>query len=317
VKAEPRSGRKTGTVSDWEGSGPKRRIFLRWVVITAAVLMLVGVAMYVSRRGGGLPVVTVEDEEGAIQPAPGGCPQTNPVAVNDDSRVYYPVAYPHGGGLSVHGCYDTARSAAADGYRLADPPPGARVVEGIYLEATRSPSDHDCRELAAVVGYTIPCPRRLPAPADGPPCGERLCTYPGPDRLVSRRPLGSRGVVIQHGFTIPPEPPWSGSPHDLVITAVEVAGRPGDPTPRILGPRELVSCFPEGEVQPRGETTFRTCVDARPFVPGYGGHPLERHTAAVWRRGNVVYAAGIEGAGNHVDALLAAVIADIKYVAPP
>ena len=69
-------------------------------------------------------------------------------------------------------------------------------------------------------------------------------------------------------------------------------------------------------MRPQGADVFRTCVDAQPWVPGFGGYPLERHTAAIWRRGDVVYAAGVEGAGPHIDALLAALIDGITYVDP-
>ncbi|MDQ3938861.1 MAG: hypothetical protein M3253_09325, partial [Chloroflexota bacterium] len=86
---------------------------------------------------------------------------------------------------------------------------------------------------------------------------------------------------------------------------------------QVAGPPELVSCFPERDIAARGRSEFRTCVDAHPWVPGVGGYPLERHTTAVWRRGDVVYAAGVEGAGDHVDALLEALIEGIEYIDPP
>ncbi len=201
---------------------------------------------------------------------------------------------------------------------VAGPRAGTVLVDGIYLEPTRSPSRADCQELATAVRYTVPCPRRLPAPADGPDCGGSRCIFPGPHRSRARGPARNVGVVLQHrSFMVPEVPPWLGVRRNLVVTAVPVARRTVQGELRVAGPPELVSCFPPDHIVAQGPTVFRICVNARPWVRGAGGYPLQRHTAAVWRRGDVVYAGGVEGAGDHIDALLTALIEGIEYIDPP
>ncbi|MPZ73110.1 MAG: hypothetical protein GEU74_07740 [Nitriliruptorales bacterium] len=317
-------------MSDWEGGGGQGVRWGRFVTGLVAIV-LVAAGLYATRQQGRLPIDT--DDEPVVEaseqahvlvtgPLPEvdgwSCPETHPIRAYAEG-AYYPAAYPRGtGGVPrPDECYDTAERAEEAGYRLAAPPAGAVLVDGLYLEPTRSPSKGHCQELANAVGYTVACPGLLPAPSDGPRCGRLLCIFPGPDRLEAPRPPRNAGIVIQHrSFTVPPESPWLGVPRDVVVTAVRLATEGTDDTVRVAGPSEFVSCFPEGEIVAQGPRVFRTCVDARPWAPGVGGYPLERHTAAVWRRGRVVYAAGVEGAGRHVDALLTALIDGIEYVDP-
>ena len=184
----------------------------------------------------------------------------------------------------------------------------------LRLRTARSPTRRDCASVAQDVGYPVACPRRLPPPAAATSCGG-ICIVEGPDRRAVLPAARSVGLVIQQAeFPVPSSPPWLGIARELVVTSVPVARNTGEL--RLAGPENLVSCFPERAVTPRGRTAFRTCVDAQPWTVESEGFPLERHTAAVWRRGDVVYAAGIEGAGDHVDAALTALIAGIEYVEP-
>jgi hypothetical protein len=321
--------RDTGGVSDWEGGW--RPGIRWWRVGIAAALVVIAVAAYITRATDNLAIETGDEEPTAevsefvdvVVTSPlraddrWYCPSTHPFRAGPEGS-YYPPGHPGNNQLAPpDACYESADRAKEAGYLLAEPPPGTDVVEGIYVEPTRSPSMDDCRELAVAVGYTVPCPTRLPAPADGPPCGHRLCVFPGPDGLAQRRPRHA-GIVIQHdGFAVPAEVPWVGVERDVVVTAVEVDRVGRDGVVRVAGPEEFVSCFPENGLKPQGPDAFRTCVDGRPWVPGFGGLPLEGHTSAVWRRGDVVYAAGVVGAGDHIEALLATIIDGIEYVDPP
>ena len=320
--------RHTGGVSEWEGG---RRQRVRWSAgLAMVVVAALGATSIWSLRGpdrlavdndespvaGETEAVNVVVAEPLRSDERTYCPSTHPVGAYPDGS-FHPVGYPVASTAQPDACYDSAEAAEAAGHRRAAPPAGTEVVQGIYLEPTRSPSAADCRALADVAGYAVPCPARLPVPADGPSCGVRMCAFSGPDG--PRQDSGSRpvGIVIQHrSFVIPPEPPWLGAPRDVVVTAVQVAGTRPNGAVRPGGLRELVSCFPEADIRPRGRSVFRTCVDAKPWVPGFGGYPLERHTSAVWRRGDVVYAAGVKGAGLHVEALLTAIIDGITYVDP-
>ena len=315
-------------MSEWEGG---RRQRVRWGTgLAIVVVVAVGATSLWSMRGPDRlavdnderPIAGETDTVAVVVTEPlraderWYCPSTHPVGAYPDG-AYHPVGYPADAPERPVECYHTAAAAEAAGYRQAPPPAGTKVVHGIYLEPTRSPSAADCRALANVAGYAAPCPARLPAPADGPSCGARLCAFSGPDGSRGHSRSRPVGIVIQHrSFAIPPEPPWLGAPRDVVVTAVQVAQTQPNGSVRLAGPRELVSCFPEADVHPRGRSVFRTCVDAKPWAPGSGGYPLERHTSAVWRRGDVVYAAGVTGAGRHVEALLTAIIDGITYVDP-
>lgn len=318
-------------MSDWEG-GTRQGVRWRRLGIGVTVIALLAGAYYGMRNDNGLaidtdnePAVDVSEIVDIVVTAPLNaddtwyCPSTHPVRAYADGGRYYPEGFPTDPGDvdRPDECYDTAERAEAAGYDAVPPPDGTVLIDGLYVEPTRSPSVDDCRDLARTVGFTVPCPRRLPAPADGPPCGERLCVFPGPDSLTERRPRHP-GVVIQHdGFSVPSQVPWVGVARDVVVSAVAVDEYRDDGTIGVKGPEEFVSCFPESGLKPEGRRVFRTCVDAKPWVPGFGGFPLEGHTSAIWTRGDVVYAAGVVGAGDHIEALLAAVIDGIEYVEPP
>ena len=319
--------RHTGTVSDWEGGW---RPGIRWWRIGIAVAVFaLAVAAYLTRPSDNLSIDT-SDEEPTVEvsesvevvvesPLRAGdqwfCPSTHPFRAGP-RQAYFPPGHPGNRQLAApDACYASTERAEEAGYRLAAPPAGTQLVEGIYVEPARSPSREDCRELASAVGYPVPCPGRLPAPAEGPPCGTNVCIFRGPDGTSER---GGAGVLIQYdSFAVPAQSPWLGVERDIVLSAVEVEGTGSDGVVRVAGPDAFVSCFPENGLKPKGPAAFRTCVDGRSWVPGFGGLPLEGHTSAIWRRGDVVYAAGVIGAGDHIEALLTSIIDGIEYVAPP
>lgn len=86
---------------------------------------------------------------------------------------------------------------------------------------------------------------------------------------------------VRASFVIPPERPWVGIARDLVVTAVQVAATLPHGAAGLAGPSELVSCFSGGDIIPRGTKELRV------------------------------------GAGDHVDALLTAIIDGMTYVDPP
>ena len=311
-------------MNDWEGGirPTMRRLWVAAAVAAAAV----AVAVMAARPSGRLSVEptdappTGDVTEAALVLAPlrtadgWRCPAAS--GVRAAGSVYYPAGYPVTAAADVRpeGCYETAAQAAAAGYRRPPTPAGSVLVEGIYLERVRT---DDCARAARAAGFAVPCPARLPVPAGTSLCRE-ACVFEERGGPHPRRSTRDAGVVFQHrDFFVPPEPPWLGMGRDVVLTALPVTRRGAGGAVQVAGPREFVSCFPEGELVPQGRSVVRVCVDAKPFVPGAGGYPLQRHSAAIWQRGDVVYAAGVEGSGDHVTALLEAIIAGIRYVAPP
>lgn len=306
---------------EWEGG---RRQGIRWGRARAVLLVvaLVATVVLVARRehrlaidtdNPSVPVETAPVEVVVTSPLQAGdrwyCPSTHPVRVYEEDGLYYPSEYPRGEGHIARpaNCYQDAGRAQEDGYRLAPPPAGSALVGGVYLEPARAPTTQACTALAAAVGFTVPCPRHLPTPADGPTCTHARCEFGG-------------GVIVeQRSFRVPAG--WAGGadPHVVIAAAPVAVGH-------ILRPRRpivvdadeaLVSCSPDDPVQPGGEDVIVLCPPAPPWVPGLGGYPHEQHTAAFWRRGRVVYAASVEGSTPQTEAVLRAVIDSIAYVEPP
>jgi hypothetical protein len=53
--------------------------------------------------------------------------------------------------------------AESSGYRPAPAPAGGREIDGVYLVPTTDVEKQACSEAAGRLGYSVPCPRLLPA----------------------------------------------------------------------------------------------------------------------------------------------------------
>lgn len=94
------------------------------------------------------------------------CPLGHPVLATEDGRSY-PPAYPTQppAAAAPVACYDTTDQATYWGYPPAPLPPGALNLDGEYLVPTSRRLHHQCRQAAGRVGFAVPCPMLLPAPA--------------------------------------------------------------------------------------------------------------------------------------------------------
>ena len=306
-------------MSDWEGG---QRQGVRWRRIGAAVLVVavIGGGIYGVRNRGqiaietdGTPVGDVTETVDVVVTAPlrAGdrwyCPSTHPITAYDGGE-YFPAHYPDRNEAEQPAdCFADPQRADDAGYDLADPPEGAILAGGVYLEPTRAPTTAACGEVANYVGFTVPCPGRLPTPAFGPTCAQDSCVF---------SPESREGVVIEHRtFAIPPDWPGSGNPQ-LFVTAVEIAREVARGQLMVHGEPALVACSADDPVEATSRPRFVVCPAGQTWVPRIQGEPHEDHTAAFWRRGEVVYAASVDGQGTAAEELLHALIDGIEYVDP-
>lgn len=301
---------------DWDRG---ERQGVRWGRLGAAVLVLAIVAggVYVIRHRNQLavetgedgPVVDVSESVDVVGTAPlqAGdrwyCPSTFPVGAYEDG-FYRPPEYPRDTGVDrPEQCYADSERAESEGYDLAPPPGDVVLAGGVYLEPTRTPSDDACADLATSLGFTVPCPTRLPVPADGPSCQMDSCTYGD-----------FSGVVIEHRhFRVPADWPDDVQPQ-VIVTAVPRRRLQDEsveyPTP------ELVACRLGDPVEVNAQPLFVQCPPGDTWIPRIQGDPHEEHTAAFWRKDDVVYGASVEGHTDAAEALLHALIDGIEYVPP-
>jgi hypothetical protein len=59
-------------------------------------------------------------------------------------------------------CYRTNYEAASQGYRLAAPPPGAIVYQGVYLVPIQPAVHDECVRIGLAKGLLFPCPLMVP-----------------------------------------------------------------------------------------------------------------------------------------------------------
>ena len=302
---------------NWEGG---ERQGVRWRRLGAGVLVVaVGAATFYAVRNrnqlgietGEGPAVEVSETVEVVVTAPlrAGdrwyCPTTYPVAAFDDGE-YRPAEYPRVDQSERPAqCYADPQRAEDDGYDLADPPDGVVLAGGIYLEPVRLPHREGCANAATWVGVTVPCPTRLPTPADGPSCEIDSCVF------------GDRsGVIIEHRqFRVPRDWPPDVEPH-VVLTAVGVARERGDGSLQVSGPQAFGACRAGDPVAAPQRPQFIQCPEGNTWIPRFQGDPHEGHTAAFWRRNDVVYGASVEGTGGAAEELLHALIDGIEYVDP-
>jgi hypothetical protein len=98
------------------------------------------------------------------------CPLDHPVLATAAGRSYPPghPAQPPPDARPV-ACYDTTDQATQAGYPPAPLPPGALDLGGEYLVPAPGQLHRQCRQAANRVGFAVPCPMLVPAPAPNTP----------------------------------------------------------------------------------------------------------------------------------------------------
>jgi hypothetical protein len=143
---------------------------VRSLAVIAASILLIGAAAVMYLKGG-IPHLL-----GLDRPPPGespiaigtawDCPSGYAVkAYATGGLIYYPATYPKPPAYEDRPvrCFRTNAEAASQGYRLAAPPPGAIVYQGVYLVPSQ-PSVHDeCVRIGRAKGLLFPCPLMVPS----------------------------------------------------------------------------------------------------------------------------------------------------------
>ena len=298
---------------EWEG-GERHGVAWRRLLVVLGLLAVVAAGWAGLRGDGGMvvetdrnPVAGVSDEpEGVLQPPVRAgsrwlCPDDHPVRAYEPD-LYYPPEHPSvpPDASRPHGCFLNAEWAESAGYELAPTPPDVMEVGSLYLVPTTAPAVAACAGVAAVVGFAVPCPERLPAPGRASSCANTCLFYGDGDQP---------GVVIeQRGFPLPLEWCEPCEAH-VVITAV-----------RDQAPAELISCGPKMARDVRaGEriTGFHDCGPGPEWLPAIAGYPHERHTLLVDQAGPITFAVSMEGHGAQVRAVVSAVRRHLVGVAAP
>jgi hypothetical protein len=144
-------------------------------VITLSLLLISAAAGYQLRAG-------ILHLLGSARAAPGqeplqigrawDCPASWPFKAYLPSAFYYPAYHPSPPPFEVRPkrCYHSSLEAKAAGFRLAPPPPGGAVAEGVYLVPASARVAAACRAAIAPAGFPIPCPLLLPLASSDDPC---------------------------------------------------------------------------------------------------------------------------------------------------
>jgi hypothetical protein len=237
------------------------------------------------------------------------CPSSHPVAAYERG-TYRPREYPREVAASERpvDCYSDVARAESAGYQREDPPPGVVLAGGVYLVPTVAPDGEACRILAGAVGFPAPCPTRLPAPGFAASCEAYTCTYGDVNDLRN-------GVVISYR-TFPVPDDWSNDAEPNIVIAAVAVEDAASGRMRIDGPPELAGCTVDTPEDVGEQVRFVQCEPGDPWIPRFQGEPHQDHTAAFWRRGDVVYSASVDGHGPTADELLHALVDGITYVEP-
>jgi len=186
----------------------------RPVAVIAVSLLLIAGATGFQARGQILHLL------GGDRPIPGSAPvalgntwacPSGGLRAYRSGMVYYPWYYPAAVpvGIKPTRCYRTARDAESAGFRLALPPTGGVVLDGVYLVPANVQTV--CQAAASQLGIVIPCPTLLPI--DGSKEG-LLCPGP-PDPSGPPSCLHPDGFTMQFTLATPPDypgaRPWFGS----------------------------------------------------------------------------------------------------------
>jgi hypothetical protein len=162
-------------------------------------------------------------------------------------------------------CFASLDEASRGGYDLAPPPPGDRVIGGVYLEPAGLPLETRCRAAAVKLGLAVPCPTLIPSSA------------------TQQLNFGHGTFVIEVDFSGPPGYVGiEGSPgNHLFVQAYAHARRffrdpclnPANSTP--------------GPVVHGATTGFIDCPEGSSMNSG--------HAVLVWQRSDVLYAVSVHG----------------------
>lgn len=281
------------TDGEWETG---RRQGPPWRVVGAVLLVaLVAGAAWAARDGGALPVeTTTESAEGSefigivVAEPPSGsggrwaCAGAVPHAAYADGTVY-PPQHPDKPTVAERPavCFAELDAALAEGYDLAPPPDGSEVAGDLYLVDARA--EALCRDGAGQVGFAVPCPGVLPAPAGR---GVGLLRCAGTE---GRCRYGDGYVLELSGFPVPPR--WCDGCRQHVMFTAERRG-----TESVLSACDFaeLDLLPAGDLLPLG---YSRCGAAPPWITGNGGFPHESHLLYRFVEDDIVYGISVEGHG--------------------
>jgi hypothetical protein len=272
-------------------------------VVTAAILV---VALVVTGR-----VLSGRESRTSAQPAPTAaldapyrigdrvvCPPGRPVLATSDGRSYPPghPARPRREADAV-ACYQTAAQAAGAGYAPAPLPAGILELGGVYLVPTTGQLRRQCRQAAGRLGFAVPCPRLLPAPAPN---------TAAPTMCDRRSPWCSPqfGFLFEDsGFVVPPGY-VGGDPATGPSLAIAAAKR-------ATGSVACVGERPVATVRVRGTSGRVSLCPAAAGATVHFGSVLLR-----WRERGMVMAVSVKGHTDLNRRLVLALAAHLDLVLP-
>jgi hypothetical protein len=117
------------------------------------------------------------------------CPVPAPIPAR--GGFFYPPFYPQDEIPPAERCFASLPQAGEAGLRKAPPPPGDRVVGGVYLVQASSALGAICRRAAAALGFAVACPDLVPAP---PTAIQRVSEARG-ELLMEERFAASVGYI--------------------------------------------------------------------------------------------------------------------------
>ena len=228
-----------------------------------------------SHRQGGVPAT----ETGGVYTCP---PGAGFIAYG---AVFYPPNYPSPPRSTKRPsrCFASRGQAAASGYRLAKPPPGATVVAGVYLVRPRASLASLCKRSAKKAGIPIPCPTLIPGKADAVFCAGVF-------------PCAVKGAFVLEGSFSGPASYVGADPGDGHLFIIAYGPRSG------IWPRDTLAGG-----KPVGTTTVRGHPGR--FITSRAGSGLNAgHVALTWRKDGTTYAVtlhGDTGLNRRLDLLIA------------
>jgi hypothetical protein len=178
-------------------------------VIAVSLLLIAGATGFQARGqilhllGADRPIT--ESAPHAVGSTLWACPDVVWIKAYQSIMVYYPPYHPAPPPLAVRPtrCYRTASEARSAGFKLAPPPTGGAVLNGVYFVPAGAQTKTTCQAAATQLGIVIPCPTLLPNGADN------LCS---PISFCMLPPLGvdarsAYGFTFQFTLTTPPDYP--------------------------------------------------------------------------------------------------------------
>jgi hypothetical protein len=229
----------------------------------------------------------------------------------------YPPNHPLAPGQDIEPerCFASVAEGLLVGYGLVPPPPGAVVVDGVYLVTVDTTYWNSiCDRAAAKVGFPVPCPVRLPnvpVGGRGPRCQVgftgRICTV-----------WGVAFDFEETDFAVPPEYPGGsvgGGPRvDLTIAAY-----PKDDPGLAHDFEYLFDC--RGGTQ-RGTTEvlgFAGVLTARLTAcpADVEGSLLAGDQILTWETDGIVYVVAVAGDADTTVLLLRTIAGNLRLVEPP